>query len=60
MIVVDLLPPANLILKKLLHPKIARFYGFSGSTEVPVYIITELMKHNSLAEYLHGERRLTY
>jgi fyn-related kinase len=55
-IVNDLLPPVNLI-KKLQHPNIVRFYGVC-SMEVPVYIITEFIKHNSLAEYLHGERSL--
>jgi fyn-related kinase len=54
-IVNDLLPPVNLI-KKLQHPNIVRFYGVC-SMEVPVYIITEFIKHNSLVEYLH-ERSL--
>ena len=53
----DFLQTANLM-KNLRHPKIIQLYAIC-SREKPVYIITELMKHNSLLEYLHGEGRST-
>jgi fyn-related kinase len=46
----DFLQSINLM-KNLHHPKIVEFCGLC-SREEPVYIITEFMKHNSLAEYL--------
>ena len=51
----DFLQAANLT-KKLHHPNIVRFYGLC-SKEEPVYVITELMKHGNLLDYLHGEGR---
>jgi fyn-related kinase len=50
MTVDEFLQSANLM-KKLLHPKIVQLYGLC-SKEEPVFIITELMKHESLLEYL--------
>ena len=49
----DFLQSANLM-KKLQHPKLVQLYALC-SREEPVYIITELMKHGSLREYLRGE-----
>ena len=49
------LQSANLI-KELQHPKLLQIHGLC-SIEEPVYIITELMKHGSLLDYLHGEGR---
>ena len=49
----DFLQAANLT-KKLSHPQIVRFYGLC-STEEPVYVITELMKHGNLLDYFGGE-----
>ena len=45
----DFLQAANPT-KKLSHPQIVRFYGLC-STEEPVYVITELMKHGNLLDY---------
>jgi fyn-related kinase len=53
MTVDDFLQSANLM-KKLQHPKVVHHYDFC-SKEEPVFIITELMKHGSLLEYLRGE-----
>ena len=44
------------LMKKLHHPKIIQLYGVCTKEE-PLYIITELMKHNSLLDYLRGEGR---
>ena len=44
---------ANLM-KKICHRRIVQLYALC-TTEKPAYIITELMKHNSLSEYLRGE-----
>jgi fyn-related kinase len=41
-------------MKKLQHPKLVKLYAVC-SMEKPVFIITELMKHGSLLDYLHGE-----
>ena len=49
----EFLQSANLM-KKLLHPKLVHFYGLC-STEEPVFVITELMEHESLLDYLDGE-----
>ena len=51
----DFLQSANLM-KELQHPNLVQLYALC-SKKVPVYIITELMKHGSLLEYLHGEGR---
>ena len=51
----DFLQAANLT-KKFNHPKIVRLYALC-STEEPVYVITEFMKHGNLLDYLHGEGR---
>jgi fyn-related kinase len=53
MTVEDFLQSANLM-KKLQHPKVVHHYDFC-SKEEPVFIITELMKHGSLLDYLRGE-----
>ncbi|XP_015905981.1 tyrosine-protein kinase Src42A [Parasteatoda tepidariorum] len=41
------------IMKKLRHPKLVQLYAVC-TLEEPIYIITELMKHGSLLEYLQG------
>lgn len=42
------------IMKKLRHSKLIQLYAVC-TIEEPIYIITELMKHGSLLEYLQGE-----
>ena len=44
------------IMKKLRHPKLVQLYAVCTVGE-PTYIMTELMKHGSLLDYLHGEGR---
>ena len=44
------------LLKQLSHPKIIQLYAICTKEE-PIYIITELMKHGSLLEYLRGNGR---
>ena len=39
------------VMKKLHHPNLLQLYGVC-MLEEPIYIITELMKHGSLLEYL--------
>ena len=52
----DFLAEANLM-KKLRHPKLIQLWGVC-TTEKPLYIVTELMKHGSLLDYLQkGEGR---
>ena len=51
------LQTANLM-KKIRHRNIVQLYALC-TTEEPVYIVTELMEHNSLSEYLRGEGRST-
>ena len=46
------------LMKKLRHPNIVQIYAVC-TLEEPIYIITELMKHNSLLEYLRGKERTT-
>lgn len=41
------------IMKKLRHPKLIQLYAVCTQDE-PIYIITELMRHGSLLEYLQG------
>lgn len=41
------------IMKKLRHNKLIQLYAVC-TVEEPIYIITELMKHGSLLEYLQG------
>lgn len=41
------------IMKKLRHIKLIQLYAVC-TVEEPIYIITELMKHGSLLEYLQG------
>ena len=43
-------------LKQLIHPKLIQLYAVCTQVE-PIYIITELMKHGSLLEYLRGDGR---
>ena len=43
------------ILKKLRHPKLIQLYAVCTDME-PIYIITELMKHGALLDYLQGPR----
>jgi fyn-related kinase len=50
----DFLQEATLM-KEFRHPNVLQLYGIC-SMEKPVYIITELMKHGSLLEYLRNER----
>lgn len=42
------------IMKKLRHTKLIQLYAVC-TVEEPIYIITELMKHGSLLEYLQGK-----
>lgn len=44
------------IMKKLRHPKLIQLYAVCTVGE-PIYIVTELMKHGSLLDYLHGDGR---
>ena len=44
------------LMKKLKHSKLLQLYGVC-TREEPIYIITELMKHGSLLEYLRGDGR---
>eukprot|EP00118_Oscarella_pearsei_P003220 m.13469 g.13469 ORF g.13469 m.13469 type:complete len:510 (+) comp24815_c0_seq1:122-1651(+) len=44
------------IMKKLRHPKLVQLYAVCTVGE-PIYIMTELMKHGSLLDYLHGDGR---
>jgi fyn-related kinase len=46
---------ANLM-KKLQHRQVVHFYGLC-SKEEPIFIITELLEHGSLLEYLRGKGR---
>lgn len=41
------------IMKKLRHPKLLQLYAVCTQDE-PIYIVTELMRHGSLLEYLQG------
>ena len=43
-------------MQKLGHPKLIQLYAVCTQEE-PIYIITELMKHGSLLEYLRGDGR---
>lgn len=45
------------IMKKLRHPKLIQLYAVCTQDE-PIYIITELMRHGSLLEYLQGRGRI--
>ena len=42
------------IMIRLRHPKLVQLYAVSTKDE-PIYIVTELMKHRILLDYLHGE-----
>jgi len=42
------------IMKKLRHPKLIQLYAVCTQDE-PIYIVTELMRHGSLLEYLQGQ-----
>ncbi|CAO1341843.1 unnamed protein product [Diamesa serratosioi] len=44
------------IMKKLRHSKLIQLYAVC-TVEEPIYIITELMKHGSLLEFLQGKGR---
>ncbi|EDV23401.1 uncharacterized protein TRIADDRAFT_50482 [Trichoplax adhaerens] len=44
------------IMKKLSHPKLVQLYAVC-SMEEPIYIVTELMKHGSLSDYLQKDGR---
>ena len=44
------------LMKKLRHQKLIQLYAVC-TREEPIYIVTELMKHGSLLEYLRGEGR---
>ena len=44
------------LLKKLSHPRVIQLCAVC-TEEWPIYIITELMKHGSLLEYLRGDGR---
>jgi len=47
------------IMKKLRHPKLIQLYAVCTQDE-PIYIITELMRHGSLLEYLQGYFQLNF
>ena len=42
------------IMIRLWHPKLVQLYAVCTKDE-SIYIVTELMKHGSLLDYLHGE-----
>ena len=42
------------LMKRLRHPKLIQLYAVCTVQE-PIMIITELMKHGSLLDYLHGD-----
>ena len=44
------------VMKNLRHPSLVQLYAVCTKEE-PIYIITELMKHGSLLEYLKGDGR---
>ena len=44
------------LMKKLRHPKLIQLYAVCTKEE-PIYIVTELMKHGSLLDYLRGDGR---
>lgn len=44
-------------MKNLRHPKLIQLYAVC-TLEDPIYIITELMRHGSLQEYLQSKQRL--
>ena len=44
------------LMKKLRHAKLIQLYAVC-TREEPIYIVTELMKHGSLLEYLRGDGR---
>ena len=44
------------LMKKLRHPKLIQLYAVCTEEE-PIYIITELMKHGSLLDYLRNDGR---
>ena len=50
-------PKEVALMKKLRHPNLIQLYAVCTKEE-PIYIITELMKHGSLLDYLRGDRRL--
>ena len=52
---IEFLQEASLM-KKLRHQKLIQLYAVC-TREEPIYIVTELMKHGSLLEYLRGEGR---
>ena len=41
------------VMKKIHHPNLLQLYAVCTVQE-PIYIVTELMKHGSLLEYLRG------
>ena len=46
------------LMKKLHHPNLLQLFGVCVESGKPFYIVTELMKHGSLLEYLKcGEGR---
>src|SRR6218665_935168 len=47
------------IMKKLRHPNLIQLYAVWTQVE-PIYIITELMRHGSLLEYLQGYFQLNF
>ena len=42
------------IMKKLRHRKLIQLYAVCTQDE-PIYIVTELMRHGSLLDFLHGK-----
>jgi len=44
------------IMKKMRHPKLIQLYAVCTDGE-PIYIVTELMSHGSLLDYLHDKGR---
>ncbi len=41
------------VMKKIHHPNLLQLYAVC-TLEEPIYIVTELMKHGSLLEFLRG------
>ena len=47
------------IMKKLRHQKLIQLYAVCTQDE-PIFIITELMRHGSLLEFLQGKTKLIF
>lgn len=45
------------VMKKIHHPNLLQLYAVCTVQE-PIYIVTELMKHGSLLEFLRGPKKV--